>query len=158
MNNPSAVFAGDAHACATTEDGLVCWGSNGLDQADPPGIDTTTVVGLGGDHSCALDGSYITCWGDNTEGQTDPYNHLVDVLAISGGQFHGCALKADRTVSCWGADGELNSNDGQASVPYGIRNVVSMDAGDYHTCAISADSGIHCWGYNGRGQLNAPKF
>ena len=85
-------------------------------------------------HTCALDTAFfVQCWGRNAEGQLDvgpapdsayplvakglpdesdePY--LGDVIAISEGGLHGCALDDNGFVSCWGDDsaGQLGSND-----------------------------------------------
>ena len=76
-------------------------------------------------HTCALDnGFFVQCWGRNAEGQLDvgrapdssrpiagkglpdesdePY--LGDMVAISAGGMHGCALDHDGPVLCWGDD------------------------------------------------------
>ncbi|MCE2525241.1 MAG: hypothetical protein J4F99_04600, partial [Acidimicrobiia bacterium] len=52
--------------------------------------------------------------------------------AITARYEHTCALGADQTLTCWGANGS-----GQASPPDGTYTAVT--AGGYHTCAIGTD-------------------
>ena len=69
---------------------------------------------------------------------------------ISAGGWHGCAIKTDGTLSCWG----LN-NEGQATPPDGTFSQLSAGLG--HTCALRGDGTVACWGYNGDGRATAPE-
>ena len=69
--------------------------------------------------------------------------------AVSAGVLHSCAIRADDTITCWGWNGE-----GQTDAPAGAFKTVS--AGVLHSCAIRADDTITCWGDNDDGQADAP--
>ena len=80
-------------------------------------------------------------------------------VAISAGDWHACAIRAESgEIACWG-----DNYAGQLDAPIGSFSAIS--AGDDYTCAIRAGSGaIECWGSrNNRwgvktdyGQLDAP--
>jgi alpha-tubulin suppressor-like RCC1 family protein len=81
-----------------------------------------------------------------------------DVIDISAGTGHVCALLADQTAWCWGTNGQSQLGDGtltRSFVPVraDIDSVVALAAGGAHTCAIKSDQSVWCWGYNGYGQL-----
>jgi cysteine-rich repeat protein len=137
----------------------------------------------GASHTCALlREGLVRCWGDNSAGQLGlgttadlrsqpPYkNGLVPLgaaaVALTAGDSHTCALMADQSVRCWGAnaDGQLGLGNTQtigddevpdaahAAVPLGSPvNVVA--AGGNDTCAILEDGSLRCWGLNDHGQL-----
>ena len=69
---------------------------------------------------------------------------------ISAGERHACAIRADRTLVCWGNDAER-----QASPPPG--EFLSVSAGSFHTCGLRADNTVSCWGDNTDRQLNRPR-
>jgi hypothetical protein len=79
--------------------------------------------------------------------------------AIVGGGLHFCALRADRTVVCWGSNevgqvgAGLDADSAPRPVVVPIGDVVQLAAGSAHTCALVADGSVWCWGYNANGQL-----
>ncbi len=99
-----AIAAGEHHACALQYDGdLVCWGANGSGQlgdggtADAPRPRRVRAVG-----SAAED--------------------LTRVAAVAAGRAHTCAVLADASIACWGANdiGQLGNGTtgaGASSVP-----------------------------------------
>jgi len=130
------IAAGDTHACAVTEDGAAkCWGHNYNGQlGDGTRTDrhkATVVRGLGsgvvaiaagGYHTCALtEAGRVKCWGDNIAGQVGDGTTTLrttpvavkglesDVVAITAGIYHTCALTVAGAAMCWGSnfDGEL---------------------------------------------------
>ncbi|GIV95657.1 MAG: hypothetical protein KatS3mg057_0314 [Herpetosiphonaceae bacterium] len=188
-----ALSAGDAHTCALLADGTArCWGDNWYGQlgdgsttssASPVVVGGATpltdIVALsaGGAHTCALlaDGT-ARCWGDNWYGQLGDGSTtssaspvvvggatpLTNVLALSAGYAHSCALVADGSARCWGANGAGQLGDGTTTssaspVVVGgatpLTNVLALSAGSYHSCALLADGGVRCWGANWSGQL-----
>jgi len=125
-----AISAGWLHACATIAGGAVkCWGYNENGQlGDGTTIgssylarqvsglnDGIVKVAAGGYHTCAVDSiGRAKCWGANSSGQlgdgsTDDSSQpqLVlglasDVVEISAGYSHSCAVTAAGTLMCWG--------------------------------------------------------
>jgi alpha-tubulin suppressor-like RCC1 family protein len=80
---------------------------------------------------------YVDGWSDQQEG------------SIACGQFHVAAIRADKTVVCWG------SNDqGQCTVPAGLTDVKQVACGDNHTLALKEDGTIVAWGDNTHNQLS----
>jgi len=67
------------------------------------------------------------------------------------GQWHGCGVHPDGTVSCWG-----NTDEGQQDAPAGTFKTVS--AGLYHTCGVTTGESVECWGCidNDHGQCDPP--
>jgi alpha-tubulin suppressor-like RCC1 family protein len=144
---------------------------------------TVTVTGeplsAGAQHTCALQPTgTVLCWGNNSSGQLGggqldegldkstaaavakaTVNGLTDAIALSAGDFHTCAVKADRSVACWGNNnfGQLgNSSITLALSPTavnGLTDAVAVSAGSYHTCALQSLGSVACWGNNSSGQL-----
>ncbi len=140
---------------------------------------TVIQIAAGANHNCALisDGT-VACWGENLQGQlglgnTTNSNIPVEVtggslagkqvIQISAGAMHTCAVIADGTVACWGDNyfGQLGTSDNtNSTVPVvstsGVlsnETVKTISAGGLHTCALLSDGTVACWGYNQYGQL-----
>jgi alpha-tubulin suppressor-like RCC1 family protein len=135
-------------------------------------------ISTGASHSCgfAEGSSLIYCWGDNQYGQlgdgttTDsstpvkvnlPTNMETEVIAITAGGGHSCALTEGSRVFCWGNNfyGQLgNGTDINSPTPIEITDpsisgkILEISAGGNHTCATDYSS-AHCWGRNTHGQL-----
>lgn len=63
------------------------------------------------------------------------------------GHSHGCVLRSDNRVSCWG-----RFDSGQTVSPAGEFRYVS--AGAFHTCALDLGGTPVCWGHNQWGQTD----
>lgn len=181
------LFAQSRNTCVVTRDGRVsCWGDDAYGQLghglhgetdvpQPITSDEEFIAVSAGSASCALTREgRVHCWGSNSSGQlgVDPAAlkvtgspkeivGLEEVLAVSSGGSHVCALLADETVSCWGDNslgrlGNPNVTDAWSWVPVkvdGLSNVVQVTATSGATCARLADGSVKCWGPNDYGLL-----
>ncbi len=164
-----------------------CWGSNNLGQL---GDDTTTnrnkptpvsnllpditQVVTGHHHSCAIEGGLVKCWGENTYGQlgdsttTNPKTPIIlqayavskNVVSLTAGADHTCALLNSGKVQCWGKNtaGQLgNGLTANSYQPVNVHNllgtVAALASGSNHTCALLKNGQMQCWGSNESGQL-----
>jgi len=133
----TAVACGTAHTCALSAGGgVVCWGSSSaLGSRTSPqrrsptqvhGLDSgVTAITAGRMHTCALMSSGgVKCWGGNNRGQIgdSTEKHAIipesvnlpisDVVQISAGDVHTCALTSRGVAKCWGGNGsgQLGNN------------------------------------------------
>ena len=214
LANVVAISAGSFDSCAMLANGTAeCWGYNNYGQLGnrtngnnsisnvpvtvsnlSPGTNVVA-ISAGGQHSCALlANSTVECWGYNGFGQLgdgiagNPDSNipatvriftngpaLTNVVAISAGDLHSCALLATGQVECWGNNnvGQLGhgTNNNISNIPVLVRtpgvfgtpltNVVAIAAGGAHSCALLATGHVECWGGNnsvgdlGNGNTNA---
>ncbi len=80
------------------------------------------------------------------------------ITAISVGERHGCALRANGEVLCWGRNdrGQLGNDsfsDRHAPTKALLSGAVEITAGRSHTCARVSDGSLRCWGHRALGQL-----
>ncbi len=88
-------------------------------------------------------------WGHNVHTQADIPPELTSVAGVAGGLYHSLVLKADGTVTAWGAgwtNSGLNPHYGQTIVPGGLADVVGLAGGAYHSLALKADGTVAAWG------------
>jgi len=182
------VTTGIYHTCALFNDGGVkCWGDNFHgelgngstgDQALPVDVQGLTsgvadISARGGWHTCALMNSgSVKCWGWNGFGQlgdgttadqslpADVKGIFSDVLKLSTGGYHTCALLSDK-VKCWGQNNWGQLSDGtylQRNTPVDVKNLGSdvkfvscggfgMSVATDQTCVIMNNGGVKCWGF-----------
>ncbi|UQA62025.1 RCC1 domain-containing protein [Polyangium aurulentum] len=143
-------------------------------------------IALGENHTCALlQTGKVRCWGRGTWGQlgynssldvNDPstkadVNVGGDVVQISAGANHTCALLTTGFVRCWGLGnyGQLGYSPGYGgqvgdnehpSVAGDVSTdgyVLQVSAGGNHTCVLLATGDVKCWGSNDNGQLGNNK-
>jgi hypothetical protein len=106
----SGVAVGGAHTCASTDNGVVCWGRNVDGQlGDGTTIDSRSPVMVSGiagyapidaapfgDHTCALTGGFgVKCWGKNDFGQ------LGDGTTISSSVPVDVDLRIHPKIGLW---------------------------------------------------------
>ena len=157
---------GGLHTCAVHTDGTVsCWGPGnegqlglGNTETHPlpvavPGIADAAAVAAGSAFTCVAhnDGG-VSCWGRSWWGQlgvrveessrSTPARvpGLTDIVAISAGQHHSCAVHRDGGVSCWGwvyGDTPLRIT--------GVGPVSSVSSGGTRTCVATVDGDVYCW-------------
>ena len=103
-------------------------------------------VTAGDKHTCALYGqgdSSIICWGDDSDGKLNAPDG--EFTALAAGYDHTCALRADRTIACWGADDSEQATPPRQS---GGWRRGQFAAGFKHSCARRG-SDLICWGSGG---------
>ena len=140
LEGATSATAGASYACALLGDGTVsCWG-RGLVPYPGPAGPTTCAYGTCVPAPVAVPG-------------------LRDVIALSAGLEHACALRVDGSVACWGANADGGLGDGtttDAALPVDVKHLppaAAIAAGWGYTCALDADGGVWCWGRNLFGQL-----
>jgi hypothetical protein len=131
----SQIKEGRMSACGlTTAGGVVCWGDNGYGQ-------------LGN--------------GTNTASTTPvtPTGLSSDVVSLSVGQYHACAVLSGGGVRCWGANdvGQLGNglrvNSNAPVTVASISNAKTVESGLNANCVVDAVGGLKCWGANGSAEL-----
>lgn len=128
---------------------------------------------LGGEHACIVDGQDLWCWGNNQYAQlgrvsdyANPNHNFDDASPVQGlptspkkivaSARHTCAVLADRSLWCWGANERGQVGDGDPIVvrPHRVLDeVMAVAVGGAHTCAIRGDGHVWCFGDNAHGQL-----
>ena len=185
LSDAIAVVTGDSHSCAVTLQGFVrCWGFNGSGQlgngtnTSQPTPVATLVGGIaalsaGYAHTCGLTATgLVLCGGFNGFGQLGDGTKttrnapglavigLTDVVAISTGIAHSCALTRAGAVRCWGSnaygllgDGTTTASTTPVAVSGLESGVAAIAAAGRHNCALTRVGTVKCWGYNGDGEL-----
>ncbi|WP_099831848.1 MULTISPECIES: RCC1 domain-containing protein [Methylosinus] len=152
-------------------DGAITLGAGPL---SPYGAGQAT-LSMGGQHSCALPAAGgVSCWGRNDYGQLGDGTMVrrsspvsvsglpSDIVAISMGDGHSCALTSAGAVECWGwnqvgqlGDGTYPNRSAPGVVTRLSSGVVAIASGDVHSCALTSVGAVKCWGSNVAGQLGA---
>jgi alpha-tubulin suppressor-like RCC1 family protein len=154
MTAVSAVAAGRSHTCAVLASGdLQCFGleANGRlgnlkNTNDRVGVSPT----YRSERAVTIPSSGATV----VVGQK-----VTDITSVSLGDRHGCALRRDGVVECWGDNsaGQLGmasilESASLRTVPGVPVPVTAISAGRFHTCAIAAGE-VYCWGLDTLGRL-----
>ena len=142
------ISAEAAQTCALTSKGNVkCWGTGELGQLGN---------GAWADKSYPVD--VVASAGNNSL--------LSDIVQVSVGSNHTCALTSGGNVKCWGAGdaGQMGNgttalgNNAPVSVTTSGSTALSGILGisssmGYHSCAIKPTGTVVCWGAGANGQL-----
>lgn len=180
------IEANPADTCALKDDHtLWCWGSNNdgtlgdgtsnhsnvpKQVAGLPAVASLAPSQIEAFSRCVVTtGGAVWCWGRNNVGQLGGgapagFHGLPvavatlgsGVAAVSFGNAHGCALKTNGAVVCWGWNDYGQVGKGgfdTASAPTTLTalagdTVVSVVAGGIHSCAVLANGTAKCWGSN----------
>jgi len=150
---PEQLALGYQLSCLRWSNGEVsCWGTNCQGQ-----------LGDGGEHSCPDDLSSPLPSLVRVEAGGAP---LDDVVSLTVGLRHVCALRGDHTVWCWGdnVSGKVGGGSAETILSSPIQvireldstplaGVVALAAGGSHTCAVDGEGAAWCWGDNDYRQL-----
>jgi hypothetical protein len=124
------------HACVLESDNqVICWGAVGdIPFSRYRGPYTWVAAGGAGWADCGI----------RVNGTIHCFNGFVTppsgtFTRISLGVGHGCGIRTDETIACWG-----DNAYGQATPPTG--SFKGIDAGERHTCGIRTDGSHECWG------------
>ena len=156
-----------------------------------PGSESAEYVAIGGESACAiLANGRVACWGRNDQGQAGSERSVREsgclaeacemsprlirsigqVVGLSVGGEHACAVTATGHLYCWGrndrAQTGLRSDPErctEAAIPCvrqpqqveRIPLVVDVAAGRAHTCVLTRSGQVQCWGDNTKGQLGS---
>lgn len=134
--------------------------------------DPLKYLAAGANHTCGITPeNTVKCSGFNSNGQlgngsNDAYANygkpvsvvgLSEVIELSAGYYHTCAIRSDRSLYCWGSNerGQIGTGDKvETWTPKFIAaNVYGVSAGGGHTCAIFEGGKVKCWGNNNFGEL-----
>jgi len=185
LSKASAISGGDEHSCAVLSGGgFKCWGASSkgrLGNGDlevegerSRGVDIGQVRGVSAawNHTCAAtDEGKVVCWGEDllsgySEGfkwlrkhQFTTLPRLSRVVQIAVGPSHGCALRSNGSVYCWGSNnkGDLGTGGRKDPMPPapvpGLQGVEEVAVGARHSCARTRKGRVYCWGTNFSGAL-----
>lgn len=149
---------------ANPDKSLATWSGSGT---LPAGLSLSTSTGLlTGTPSVPNPGTSYTVTGTykNNQGQ-QVYTIVVkdtqfDVVSISQGGMHACAVVVSGAVYCWGyynGSGSHGTGDFLSSPTprqvVGLTNAVQVSAGHDHTCARTSAGAAFCWGEGQGGRL-----
>ncbi len=178
LSDVVSISAGAEHTCAVTGRGSVeCWGSNNWGQlgngsyahaltpVTVSGLIDAVAVSAGGGHTCAMTSTgRVQCWGKNFGGELDDVGNwtnaltpvmvsgLDEVVFISAGENHTCAVISNGRIECWGEgfSGQLGGGSTTETLTpvtvSGLSDAVAVSAGGSHTCALTRTGQVHCWG------------
>jgi alpha-tubulin suppressor-like RCC1 family protein len=151
---------------------------------DTANLTNVIQIAAGGYHTCALlTNRQVRCWGfggtgELGDGDTDDESlpvtvsnpagtgPLQNVVQISSGEYHTCAVIQGGQLRCWGGNEDGRIGDGTTGTdrlrPRRVLSVAGsglltgvsqVEAGYYDTCARLTNGQARCWGYNDEGQL-----
>jgi alpha-tubulin suppressor-like RCC1 family protein len=181
-----SMAGGDHHTCFGAMTGRIsCWGRNVERQVSPidgaaefvtvpTSFSSRSISNLvaGLKHTLVgrsrpfFEGAGTDGWGTN---DMEQLGNVVDTtlgvvsagpldppVAVAAGAEHSCALLANGTVWCWGANrfgqlgiGSLSAGPfGAPQQVLGVVDAVSIATGPFHTCAVRVNGTVQCWGRN----------
>ncbi|MFO0648045.1 MAG: hypothetical protein U0326_17530 [Polyangiales bacterium] len=75
------------------------------------------------------------------------------VVAVDGGTYHACAVRADGSVWCWGYNGDYQLGDisaaGTRAAPgpvIGLAGATAIASTPTYNCALLGNGTVRCWG------------
>jgi alpha-tubulin suppressor-like RCC1 family protein len=161
---------GEYKVCGlSTDNGVYCWTTIRSDPATPtrlPGnLSFRSVVSALWRFCGITTDSQVYCWIDDVGWSASvptvqPVPASVSSTAIAGGDlaqitdiyFHGCAIRSDAAVICWGANaygqlGDSTHTQRATAVPVsGGLKFSAIGAADNRSCGVTTAGELYCWG------------
>lgn len=137
------------HACGLYPDGsFECFGSRAFGLADPR-PDPFQALHSGNDFNCGLtEAGAIDCWGLDGSGSLDAPED-TGFVALDVSFLSGCALRDDRTPTCWGASLYWDTAP--------VLPLSQLSVGKGFACGLTEGEGHGvCWGIFRNGQTDVP--
>lgn len=177
----SHIALGYTQVCALSTKGQVgCWWKNKRPEPQTSqsfaserlallvGAPTVRELTVGGDVTCGtVDDGDVYCW-VRPSGDPWPWHGLKkptrmpikDVMHVSIGPMHLCALRKDRRIVClgrneFGALGAESTKPTEGPVLVSLADASGVAVGPQHTCAIAEAGTVWCWGNNEHGQFGS---
>lgn len=179
---PIGVYGGRAFAVVSGQCGLTaagaayCWDRYWMPVLVQDAPSFTTIADGWGFACGTTAAGEVYCWGENDRGQLGlgsrggyrltptPVPSPVRFTRVYAGREHACALGADSTAHCWGANergqlgvGDTTDRSSPTPVAGGLR-FVTVSAGDVMSCGLVDDGTAYCWGDNALGQVGDSSF
>lgn len=154
ISDRNSIFSGGKNTCKITQSGGVrCWGSNEYGQLGSNSISFNWTATL----NASTPNSPIS----DVLASLSPEEKLANVIKVSIGEDHICALIKDGKINCWGKNtiGQLgNGTTTNSNIPVEVsagegESYVDVAAGKEFTCGILSSGSLKCWGKNNYGQL-----
>lgn len=161
-----------AHAdatCAALDGQVLCWGAHRLSEGTAPrrveALAGAEELAFGGMLCGRLPDGRVRCSWD-AEGL--PLARVADVAALGGaaqiaaGARHGCALRRDGRLFCWGDNSAGQLGDGTTEPRRepvevaGLSPIVSLSAHGDATCVVRVGGELWCWGRGPHPALASP--
>ncbi len=189
----TAVAVGKYFTCAIAEGDVYCWGANDFGALGPAATGDSSVplkvtglprpvtqVEVGMFTVCAIAAGNVYCWGQNHGATPQVINGiswtpLMNVIKVSVGIGHSCAITSNNAAHCWGGNTYANLGyavpatpdfpvdyntwsgpNGPAYPVLGLSRgangpdlgpVTDIVATNRVTCAV-VNGGVQCWGLN----------
>jgi alpha-tubulin suppressor-like RCC1 family protein/PKD repeat protein len=151
------VTTGASHSCALLTNGMVkCWGNNDQGQ-----IGNGLAPGLGNPNDYNTPQTVVAGFWGFYRDVDDPRDVLINVILLSSGARHSCALLVAGELMCWGSSdqGQLGFADLNhrliqtiATDPWrhlSISGVAQIATGDGYTCVMMTSGLVQCAGQMG---------
>ena len=156
------IAAGGSETCAQTKtDELWCWG-----RGSAPTLQVGPDHGAGAPYRqfavhdlgrCGIGGDHVLHCDRISSASVVGWITLPAVSKVVLGQRHGCAIKDDHSLWCFGTNNARQVDPSKEAwreqpvqVGVGVKDVA---LGQQHTCAVLDSGKVRCWGSNAKGQL-----
>ncbi len=162
-------------AAAITPAGIAWWGMG--DFLSSRGMQTIAKskgakkVSIAFGRLCAvMQDTHVDCWGPEPHAHVenpfaleehDPWRPgISDAIAVTIRDTHGCALKKQGTVACWGYNdvGQLGNDTRtektSAVIVDGVKDAIDIALTEWSSCIVRRIGTVTCWGEGGDGKTN----